>query len=62
MWKVRCDEVLKIELPMERAELYRQIVELRDRSADAFLRDRGLFDNQNVPKVDDDLNRIKQWL
>ena len=60
--KARCEEVLKIELPVEKAELYLQIVEFTERRNDVVARDRGLFEDRNVPKPEDDLNRMKQWL
>ena len=47
---------------MEKAELYIQIIELKERSNDVVACDRGLFEERNVPKEDDDLNRMKQWL
>ena len=46
----------------ERRAEYRRVEELRGKSADVSVRDRGLFEERNVPKAEDSLDRMRQWV
>ena len=62
VWKLRCKEVLKIELPAAEKAEYEAVERLREMRMDVGVGDRRLFEQRNVPKPGDALDHMKQWV
>ena len=62
LWKLRCQEVMKKELPAEEKRIREQIAQLKERSTEVSIRDRKLFDERNAPSDGDSLDRMVQWV
>ena len=62
LWKLWCQEVVKIELPAEKKMIQERIAGLKERSTEVSLRDQKLFEEQNVPGNKDSLDRMVQGM
>ena len=62
VWKLRCREVLKIELPARQKSAYESVERLRGMRTDVGVADRRLFKERNLPKPGDTLDQMKQWV
>ena len=62
LWKARCEEVAKIELPTRVRVKMRVVDELREEIDMVEARDRFLFEDGNVPQCGDCLQRVEDWI
>ena len=62
IWKVMCEEVAKVALPMRKQVQWNEIERLRDKVEEVESRDRCLFVETHMPKTSNTLQRMEDWV
>ena len=62
VWKVRCDEVAKVEIPTKKKVRLEVIWELLGEKEQVEARDRFLFDDDRIPGPERSVQEMNDWI
>ena len=62
IWKARCEEVQRVDIPMHKQVKLREVTRLIGEEEMVEARDRFLFETRHIPTKEDSIQKLEDWI